>query len=256
MKRITVFLWLLLLTLFTLTGCNLATIEENEEYTLLATDIDTITLDLEKGDIEIIGQDERTEIEVIASLVAIGENEDAANTFKENNLMVSLEQRGNEAILITDIDHAQQTATEGYIHLQVYTPSTMNVSLKQTAGLLHLENFTSDITLNHGVGDIILRNVEGNIHITDGAGSIELQQIRGNIQTYNNSGLFQLENLNGNIDLVAGSGTIDISNVNGSVKIVSGTGSITIDQIEEDVTIIENRSGEVTITNVKGKITP
>ncbi|WP_096201146.1 hypothetical protein [Bacillus sp. FJAT-45350] len=253
MKRVFI-IGIISFVLLLLSGCNLSMTEEATDYTLAADGIDILVMDLEKGDVEIFGEEGRAEIEVIASVVVVSDTEAEAAAFRENNIQVSLDKEGTEALLSTSIYQGTETTNEARVHLEIYVPIDLHVELKQTAGHFYVENMNGNMKLNHSSGDIIMNSVVGNIAITDGSGKIALNDIVGELEVNNGSGQFTLSNHIGNVNLIAGSGNIDISSVDGSVQVMSGTGAIVIDSIEKDVTIVQNSSGEVTVTNVKGTV--
>ncbi|OLO42792.1 hypothetical protein BTR23_01975 [Alkalihalophilus pseudofirmus] len=246
------FLFVLIGLLF-LVGCNLTMIQEEQELSLNASELTSIIMDLDEGEIEITGE-KRDDIKVVATFASRSEEEELAQKFQDDNMSVSIEQEGDSAHLITNIYRGNESPVEARIHIKAFIPDDLEVIINHDGGNLRLQDLTNSLTLNQGAGKITLESIEGDISITDGTGAIELIDSIGNISINNNSGVVHIMESTGDIKLISGSGEINIENITGMIQIRSGSGSIFVDQVDGDVHILENRSGTIEITNVTGEI--
>ncbi|WP_078552974.1 DUF4097 family beta strand repeat-containing protein [Bacillus alkalicellulosilyticus] len=249
------YLCLLILPLLLLSGCNLVQVEEQQTVTLPAEEITALQLDLAEGNAEIIGEDGRSEIEVLATFFAYGEEEEEALAFQKENLSLELTKENETAFLRTSIYRRDQTTNDGLVHVKVYAPSSVAVQVRQHAGSLHLSHMNNSIALDHGAGAIELSQITGSIKITDGGGYINATDIFGDLQVNNASGNLSIERMKGNASLTVGKGETTVRGVAGDVTVRSGQDDITIDDVNGNVTILENYAGEIMITNVTGTIT-
>ncbi|WP_209123170.1 DUF4097 family beta strand repeat-containing protein [Alkalihalobacillus sp. BA299] len=251
MKKIGI-LVVVFISLF-LAGCNLKMVQVDQEITLNASELQSVMMDLDEGEVEIIGET-RDDIKVIATFASRSEEEELAQEFQEENMTILLDQKGDQAHLITNIDRDNQSTIEARIHIKAFIPKHLEVVINHDGGNLRLSDLSSSLILNQGAGKMSVENFEGNLSITDGTGALEILNTLGNITINNNSGAVHIENNTGDVKLISGTGKINIERITGMVQIRSGSGSIYVDQIEGDVTILENRSGSVEITNVSGEI--
>ncbi|MEB1806480.1 MAG: DUF4097 domain-containing protein [Bacillaceae bacterium] len=245
---------LVVFSLLFLVGCNLTMIQNEQEYSIDATEVQRFVMDLDEGEIEVFGED-RTDIKVIATFASRGEEADLTEQFQVDNMSVSLEQVEDEALLITNIYRGDQSPIEARIHIKAYVPRDLEVIMDHDGGNLGISELSNSLVINQGAGKIEIENTSGNIKITDGTGAISLMNNDGDISINNNSGAVEIANHTGEIKLISGSGQINLEEITGNLQVRSGSGSIYIDQVNGDVSILENRSGKVEITNVSGTIT-
>ncbi|WP_026674965.1 DUF4097 family beta strand repeat-containing protein [Alkalihalobacterium bogoriense] len=241
--------------LFILSGCNIVQVEEEKRFSLASDGIDSIQLSLSYGDVQVIGETDRTEIEVVATFFAYGEEMEAAADFLDKNLQLTLEKKENQAVLQTKIDRSEMTTNDGRLHLVLYVPNSLAIHHRQESGMLSVQHVRNEIDIVHGAGNIEIVDVEGNIKIVDSVGTITAENVIGDIEINNNSGQLTINDLVGNAKLIAGKGDLAVNHVTGNVTLRSGSGSVDMDGVKGNVDILENAGGEINITNVEGTIT-
>ncbi|WP_216829496.1 DUF4097 domain-containing protein [Alkalihalobacterium elongatum] len=246
-------LFLVGFSLLFLVGCNLTMIQNEQEYSLDAKELQKVIMDLDEGEVEVYGED-RTDIKVVATFASRGEEEELTEQFQIDNMSVSLEQVEDEAHLTTNIYRGDQSPIEARIHIKAYIPNELEVIMNHDGGGLRIKDLSNSLVLTQGAGKIEIGNMNGNITITDGTGAIELTDSVGDISINNNSGAVHIKNSTGDVKLISGSGQINVEEIKGLIQIRSGSGSIYVDQVDGDVNILENRSGSIEITNVTGNI--
>ncbi|UOE95978.1 DUF4097 domain-containing protein [Alkalihalobacillus sp. LMS39] len=247
-------LFLFVSLLFILSGCNIVQVEEEKRFSLASEGIDSIQLSLSYGDVQVIGEADRTEIEVVATFFAYGEEMDEAAGFLEKNLQLTLEKKENQAVLQTKIDRSEMTTNDGRLHLVLYVPNSLAIHHRQESGMLSVQHIRNEIDIVHGAGNIEIADVDGNIKIVDSVGTITADNVTGDLEINNNSGQLTINELVGNAKLIAGKGDLEVHHVIGNVSLRSGSGSVEMNDIKGDVDILENAGGEINITNVEGTI--
>ncbi|MBU8907787.1 DUF4097 family beta strand repeat-containing protein [Desertibacillus haloalkaliphilus] len=247
-------LTVLLVGAFVLSACNLVTVEEEKQLSLASEGIELLSLDLDEGDVEVIGESAREQIDVIALVTAVAETEEEAIDFKDVNTEITLENEDGTAYLRTRVNSRSDTATEARIHVTVFVPETLDIDMKKDAGYSEMSNIAGHVAINDGVGDISLREVTGDVTITDGEGAIDIQQVSGHMTIHTNQGRLTIEEVTGDLTIIAGSGDVYVRAVDGSVSVRSGAGDIDIDDVSHDVKILENSNGEVRIENIEGSV--
>lgn len=155
---------------------------------------------------------------------------------------------------------------------------TNDVDIHDGSGLIYLNNVDGDIDIDDNSGDIVLKNInkqnphKHNINIYDNSGGIRLENIRGEMSLTDASGDIRITDLVGGLSINDASGEIRLSNIEGDLKlddssgdIISRTvagnvevydssGDIYIRDVLLDVNIKMAGAGDLTLEEVRGKI--
>ncbi|NEU30790.1 hypothetical protein GN156_08375 [bacterium LRH843] len=244
----------LLIGLLMLTGCNLITYENEQVYTLDATDLDTLVISHEEGDVTITGVDGIDEVTVKATLAAVGEEEEGAKSFSEERLSVELTSEGKTGLLTTKVTKEAQKE-QGYIHLNIEVPSRLALDYKQNEGQLFVKGVKAGMKIHHGYNQLSLSDIEGDIELVDGTGVATLVNVMGHITLNKGSGEANVTNSTGDLTVTAGSGDVQISDHTGNITIRSGAGNINVSRVNGDVNVLEKNRGTIELTDITGTIT-
>ncbi|NIM13006.1 MAG: hypothetical protein GTO45_12840 [Candidatus Aminicenantes bacterium] len=232
--------------------------QEDKQLNLAADGIKTVEIDCGSGYLKIKGVEGLEQIEVEATLVVKGIDEDDIERFKKRHVKLSLEKKGTSAVLISKIDYSAISTLfkprSAHINLDVRIPKNLELVIDDGSGSIEVADIANNVKLDDGSGSIEMDHIKGNVFIDDGSGSIELTTIGGNVEIDDGSGTITVEEASGDVDVKDGSGTIKISKIGGSVVVSDGSGGIYIDGVDKDVNIKRDGSGSVSIQNVKGKV--
>jgi len=256
--------------------------EETKILNLSADGIKELQIDCGAGYLEIMGVEGLTAIEVEAEIYIEGMKRSKAEDFIEDNMNLSLRERGKSARLISTFEHTGFSfglfsAFKSYgINLTVRLPIDMIIDIDDgsgdSSGDIRLIDIEGNTRLEDGSGDIIFDNIRGNIILDDGSGDIEIEQVTGSIELDDGSGAIYAIKIKGDFFIDDGSGDIDLKDISGDVEIDDssgnmelfkiggtvivddGSGNIRIDKVKGDVEIIDDNSGRCRITNVEGRI--
>ena len=234
-----------------LTGCisvNAMSLDykETKDLTLSSASISQLKVDAGAGFLKITGDDSIDEIEVKAIIEAIDEE------FK-----LTLKQKGDQAILIADAspnNHLSWGSNSPKIDLIVKVPSHLSLIVHDGSGLMTIENIKNEVKVDDGSGSIDISNIDGNLEIDDGSGSMTINNVSGNITIDDGSGGIEIKNVDGTLNVEDGSGSMDIVDVSGLVTIDDGSGSINLKRLQNGVTIIEEGSGGLKMSDIKGPV--
>ncbi|MBV7316686.1 DUF4097 family beta strand repeat-containing protein [Shewanella sp. NIFS-20-20] len=257
-----------LVTTLALSGCiinvnasgSATRLQETRELALDSAGLTQLNADTGAGFLRITAVDGLEKIHVKADIYS---DEDI-----EPNL--SLEQQGNQAVLIATIENTAFSNNSPYINLTVQVPSAMMLKLKDGSGDLDIIGGT-DIDINDGSGEIRIEQAHGHIRIvdgsgdikisgglttdiTDGSGNIEIVGSQGSMEIEDGSGNILLNNIQGQIEIDDGSGDISLTTSQGHVEIDDNSGEITITQVVGNLDIDDN-SGDITVRQVSGMVT-
>lgn len=217
--------------------------------------IDVMDIECEAGYLKVYGIPNLDKIEVKAEIdVDIRDDKDR-NDFIQRRVQLSLEKRGNRAVLTSRIDNYSFFDRHSQINLTVRIPQRMNLKVEDGSGFIEMRDVDGNVMIDDGSGGIDAANITGEVVISDGSGSIELRDISGFVEVDDGSGEIKIENVRGDLTVDDGSGSMRISKVTGNVVVSDGSGSIYIEEVDRDVTIREDGSGGLSIHDVKGKVT-
>jgi hypothetical protein len=256
MKKIILFVLLLFVAGLTV---NYAA-QSRESLTLAAADLKTMRIDCGAGYLKLQGVDglEQIEVSAVLDVRGIADNELAA--FKKEYVTLKLEKIAGRAELTATIESGFSLARlfgEGHdarINLDIRVPRRLTLDIDDGSGDMDIRDIDGNLKLEDGSGDIHLTNIRGQVKIDDGSGDMVLAKISGMLEIEDGSGDIELNDAGSDVDIEDGSGQINLNRILGSVTVDDGSGDIVIDGVEKDVTIDEAGSGDVEISNVKGRV--
>ncbi len=233
---------------------------ENIQILSLSADgIEELEIDCGAGYLQIKGVEGLATIEVEAEIYIEGMKKSKAEDFIEDNMNLSLRDRGKTARLISEFDNSGFSfgLFTGYrsagINLTIKVPKNMILDIDDGSGEIIIEDIENEIDINDGSGDIEIENVIGRLDISDGSGDLRLTDTEGNIRLEDGSGEITFENINGNIDIDDGSGDIEFDKIIGSIELDDGSGEIDANEIEGDF-FIDDGSGDIDLRDVTGDV--
>lgn len=211
--------------------------EEERNLDLNADGIDTLRIEAGAGSLDVTGVSGADEISVMATIYMSGRNDDKARKKIESDLVLTLDQQGNKAVLKAWFENKLFRFGDGSsVELVVRMPDGMNLAVDDGSGSIEISDISGDIDIEDGSGSITMSNVGGEIEIEDGSGSITADVVGGNIS------------------IVDGSGGIRVDGVAGSVTIDDGSGSISVNGVEKDLIIVDDGSGGLNFSDIKGRV--
>jgi hypothetical protein len=237
MKKIYMFLITLVMVLILLVSAGFA-FETEKTFTLPAGGLKALRIDCGAGKLEVAGADGLDRIEVRAVIKADGESQSQMEGFLKDHVKLSLEKRGDRAVLVANIErHWGFFIGDGaWIDLTVRVPKSLALEIDDGSGDMVVEDIAADVEIDDGSGDIRVSRLGGRLEIDDGSGDIVIRDVAGDIA----------------ID--DGSGDIEVLLAGGNIRVDDGSGDITIDGVGGDVLIEDAGSGGVKIDNVKGRV--
>lgn len=213
--------------------------EEVRELSLNTQGIDTLSVDNGAGSIDITGVSGTDEIVVTATVLVPGKNEKKARRKIEGNLVLSLEQVRESAVLKAYFKNGGGLFNFGdspSVQLNIQMPDALNLELDDGSGSIEIRGVHGDIVLDDGSGSVTMVDVGGDVEIDDGSGSITVQGVGGDISIND------------------GSGGINVRDVAGSVIVDDGSGSIEVSDVQKDLIIVDDGSGGLDYSNISGRV--
>jgi DUF4097 and DUF4098 domain-containing protein YvlB len=218
---------------------------QNRQLQLNANNLQQLVAETEAGDLHIIGEKGREQIEVEARI----------NFDNIDQLELTLEAKGNAAVLVA---RNKEQVSFGYvdnasIDLVVRVPERFALKLEDGSGDTRVEGLTGDLLIADGSGNL---QVSGGRQVTieDGSGNLSLAQTTGNVSIDDGSGDIRASQIGGTLTLTDGSGDVEINQVQGTVTIEDGSGDIRVAQAG-GLTVDDDGSGELSYQQISGRIT-
>ena len=231
-------------------------VEETRELSLGADGIDKIVIDCGAGDCRIEGVEGRETIEVKARIIVRGMSRRRAENFVKEKVLLSLERNGSRAVLKSLFKPYTSLFSMGskMIDLTILVPARLDLDIDDSSGDMDIKNIEGSVLLDDSSGDISVHNVRGDVDIDDNSGDLFMRAVQGSVIIDDGSGTIDLRDMGGPVHVDDSSGDIIIQRAVGDVTVSDSSGDITIDGVERDVIIKSDGSGDLDITNVKGRI--
>jgi len=211
--------------------------EEQRELNLDAAGIASVDINAGAGSLEISGVSGLDEIKVMATILVPDRDPDKARKIIESDLTLTLEKKGDAAVLIADFDQGLWSFGDSpSVRLVVQMPGNLDLKVVVGSGSMELSSVNGDVEVEDGSGSMILSYVGGKIEIDDGSGSIKVTDVGGDLS------------------IEDGSGSITVRGVAGSVIIDDGSGGIDVSDVEEDLIIVDDGSGGLDFSGIKGRV--
>lgn len=230
---------IIVMTMFTasLAGAAFSGYEEERDLRLDVAGIDAVSIDAGAGSLKVTGVAGLAEIRVMATILVPGRDDKSARQIIATDVVLTLEKRGNRAVLKAEFDsNAWSFGDSPSIDLVVEMPGNLDLAIDDGSGSLQVSSVSGDVEVEDGSGSITLANVGGQIKIDDGSGSISADGVGGDIY------------------IEDGSGGITVRGVAGSVIIDDGSGSIDVSDVEKDLIIVDDGSGGLDFSDIKGRV--
>ncbi len=229
----------LILTMFiaSLAYADWGDFREERILELAAQGISGIEIESHAGSLEVTGRSDSDKISVTAIIDVPGHSDEQAKKLIANDLILTLEQKGDMAILKGFFEEGNwDWGDSPHVRLEVSIPDTFTLKIDDSSG------------------SITVSDVFGDIDIDDTSGSITMDDVGGTIVIVDSSGSISVRSAGGSISIEDGSGSIKIRDVAGSVTIDDGSGSISVKNVEQDLIILSDGSGSVKYANIAGDV--
>ncbi|WP_144394957.1 DUF4097 domain-containing protein [Pleionea sediminis] len=237
-------------------------IEETRQLTLDVSSLSAFKVDASAGFLVIKGEEGINTISVEAEL-----------NVDEGEFDLKLEEVNGKAFLMSEVDGSGGFwGKSPSIDLTVTVPARLLLDVKDGSGAMTISSINNDIKVRDGSGELNISDIKGNVSVDDGSGRLFIENIQGELVVDDGSGSMEVRKVTGPVDIEDGSGSITISDlmdalrvkdgsggmmvsdVKGHVTIDDGSGGIELSQLEQGVTILEEGSGSLTMTDVRGEV--
>jgi hypothetical protein len=215
---------------------------EQRKLTLEASALTQLIADTAAGRLELIGEDGRTEIELIADIYY----------YSAEDVRLSLQPSGNKAVLESGFNKGAYHGNSPYMDIVVKLPARFNLKLDDGSGDTKIHGLRGDMDIDDGSGDLTIHG-GANVTIEDGSGAVSVSQLSGKLVVEDGSGDLHINQIAGDVSIDDGSGDMTITGVGGIVTIDDGSGDIRVDGAG-GLNIIASGSGELKLNAINGPV--
>ena len=209
---------------------------EVRDLRLDAESVSELAIEAGPGSLDVRGDAAAGDIVVTATIV-VSDDEDDARKRIEEDLVLTLEQSGDRAVLLSRFESRRWGwGDQPAIALEVQVPERLALSV------------------DDGSGSTSIRGVRGDIDVTDGSGSLSMREVGGNLSIRDGSGSITIIDAGNDVRIVDGSGSIDIEGVGGSVIVDDGSGGIDVSDVARDLIIEDDGSGSLRYSRIQGQV--
>lgn len=215
---------------------------EQQQLQLDAAQLTALSADTGAGKLEIVGEANRSQIEVVA----------AVHYRKKEDIRFSLKRSGDKAVLEAGFDSNISYGNSPYMDVVVKVPQHFALQLDDGSGDTEIRGLQGDLDIKDGSGDLAIYG-GANATVEDGSGDLTIRGLTGKLLLDDGSGDAQIKQIAADVTIDDGSGNLTIENIGGVVTVDDGSGDIRIDGAA-GVTIIDSGSGGLKLNNVNGPV--
>lgn len=217
---------------------------QHRQLQLNANHLQQLVAETAAGDLHIIGEKGREQIDVEARI----------NFDNIDHLELTLEAKGDAAVLIArnNEDRLFGYVNNASVDLVVRVPERFALKLEDGSGDTRIEGLSGDLLIQDGSGNL---QVSGGhqVSIEDGSGNLSLAQSRGNVRIDDGSGDIRVSQIGGALSVTDGSGDVEVNQVQGIVTLDDGSGDIRVTQAG-GLIVNEAGSGGLRYQQISGPI--
>jgi DUF4097 and DUF4098 domain-containing protein YvlB len=226
---------------------------KGEEYLIIAN---------KRGDIRVIGEDGRNDIELTITEYVRTENEERAKLIA-SEMDVEIRRTSKEIFISALYPEARdksksiisvllQRDPRASMDFVILAPKNMYVKVKASSGDIVVDNVDKDIIISAASGDIEVARIGGNIKIGVSSGDISVQDVAGSAHLNTSSGCVGAERVRGDIEVKTSSGDIELEEIEGDLTIATASGDSRVKGIGG--VEYKSASGDAKMYGVRGSV--
>jgi len=236
--------------------------EETGRKTITLGGEEALYVGNKRGDIILIGEKGRTDIEIAFTKSVRAESEAEAKkiagmmnvVFKRKNgeLIIAVEYPEAESAKKSLLSILLQRDPRFGMDLEIFVPSRMIMNAKASSGDISVSDAERGVNLSAASGDVVVERIGGDIEIGVSSGDVSISDAAGNVKVNSASGDISGDDIAGDVEVHTSNGDIDLDGIGGDLKIASSAGDITV----EGVGSVEYKgsAGDAEFYGVRGSV--
>lgn len=191
-----------------------------------------------RGDIILIGEDGRSEIEIIFTKKVRAENEAEAKNIA-SGMDVVFKRKDGELIIVAEYPEAEnvrksilsillQRDPRFSMDFKIMVPPDMIVKAKTSSGDITVLDVGKEVGLSAASGDVEVERIGGDIEIGVSSGDINIRDAAGGVKINSASGDVSAEEIAGDMEVRTSNGDVDLDGIGGDLIIATSSGDIMV----------------------------
>jgi DUF4097 and DUF4098 domain-containing protein YvlB len=191
-----------------------------------------------RGDIILIGEEGRSEIEIVFTKKVRAENEAEAKKIA-GGMDIVFKRKNGELIIVAEYPEADnarksilsiilQRDPRFSMDFKIMVPSNMIMKAKTSSGDIAVFDAGRDIGLSAASGDVVVERIGGYIEIGVSSGDIEIKDAAGCVKVNSASGDISAEEVAGDMEVRTSNGDVDLDGIEGDLVIATSSGDVTV----------------------------
>jgi DUF4097 and DUF4098 domain-containing protein YvlB len=214
------------------------------------------------GDIAVIGEEGRDDIEIRIVKVVRADDEEKARKIAESmgvvvtrpEDMIKIETRYpkkgkvKKSIFSFFVERGQAMN----ISLALTVPAELAIECASASGDVEIIQIDADVEASTASGDLIIREISGDLSAVVASGEIEVVEIGGNVKLSSAAGDIVVRNVKGDCEISVATGDAEIASIGGDLQLNTYTGDAVIDGVGR--VRYEGISGSARFVDVRGSV--
>lgn len=216
--------------------------EETTTKIIPLEEAERIILVSASGDITMIGESGRSEVEVtIKKYIRASDEEEARKLAESMGIVVTrpggdlkLETRYPKRGTVRKSIFSLLISGQGesmQMELVLLVPSGVAADVSSASGTVTVSRLKGPASISTASGSVDVRDIEGSVEVKVASGSIDVADIGGSVDLGSASGNVTARNVGGDAKIFTASGDTDLNGVAGSLEIESRSGDTTVDGV-------------------------
>ncbi|MEE9464823.1 MAG: DUF4097 family beta strand repeat-containing protein, partial [Candidatus Neomarinimicrobiota bacterium] len=231
-----------------LAGTGVLQAEETESRTFKVKPGGTLTVDTERGSIEVVAKGKKeVTVEVSKRLSRGWSGDDDLDKF-----VVEYEQNGNDVIVTGKFLDSHGWGFRNHrvgIRYRITVPEEYNLDIETSGGSINVSDLKGFANVRTSGGSLDLGEIDGPVNARTSGGSVSLEGSSGSADLRTSGGGITVGNVGGRLEARTSGGPIHVQEVMGAVNAETSGGSITakiVKQPEQDCSL-ETSGGSITV---------
>ena len=216
--------------------------EETYKQTIELKGEERIVVGNKRGDIMVIGEEGRTDVELIVTEYVRAESEEVAKKIADEMSVKVTSKDGDLIILAVFSDADGDKKSIISVLLQRDPRSHMDIKILAPRDLA--------LKLKASSGDILARGISNEVEAATASGDISMTEIGGDAELSASSGDITVEGLDGDLELDSASGDVLVAGIAGKVVAKTASGDIEMRELQGDLHVV-TASGETVVKGVE-----
>lgn len=236
--------------------------EETHEKTVELKGEEVLYVGNKRGDIILVGEKGRTDIEIFFVKKVRAENEAEAKKIA-SGMDVLFKRKNGELIIVAEYPEAEN-ARKSIISILlqrdhrfgmdfvIKVPARMIVNAKTSSGDITASDFEDQVSLSAASGDVIVEQIGGDVEIGVSSGDVRIKDAGSRAKINSASGDITVENVLGSIEIRTSSGDVELEGIGGDLIIATTSANISVEGV--GAIKYKGSSGSASFYGVRGPV--